>query len=74
MRRSLRLQLWSWNYEPEHTAMGPMAARWAEAMSARGHQVEVVTAHPHYPGPLWGRRLRPYRETRNGIPILRLPL
>ncbi len=74
MRRSLRLQLWSWNYEPEPTAMGPIAARWAEAMSARGHRVEVVTAHPHYPGPLWGRRLRPYRETRNGIPILRLPL
>ena len=74
LKRSLRLQLWSWNYEPEPTAMGPMAARWAEAMSARGHQVEVVTAHPHYPGPLWGRRLRPYRETRNGIPVLRLPL
>ncbi len=54
--------------------MGPMASRWAEAMAARGHQVEVVTAHPHYPGPLWGRRSRPYRETRNGIPVLRLPL
>jgi colanic acid biosynthesis glycosyl transferase WcaI len=54
--------------------MGPIAARWAEAMCARGHEVEVVTAHPHYPGPLWGRRSRPYRETRNGIPILRLPL
>jgi len=51
-----------------------MASRWAEAMSARGHRVEVVTAHPHYPGPLWGHRLRPYRETRNGIPVLRLPL
>jgi colanic acid biosynthesis glycosyl transferase WcaI len=71
---SLRIQLWSWNYEPEPTAMGPIAARWAEAMSARGHQVEVVTAHPHYPGPLWGGRLRPYRETRNGISVLRLPL
>ena len=70
----LRVQLWSWNYEPEPTAMGPIASRWAEAMSARGHEVEVVTAHPHYPGPLWGRRSRPYRETRNGIPILRLPL
>jgi colanic acid biosynthesis glycosyl transferase WcaI len=54
--------------------MGPIAARWAEAMLARGHRVEVVTAHPHYPGPLWGRRSRPYRETRNGIPVLRLPL
>ena len=54
--------------------MGPIAARWAEAMCARGHHVEVVTAHPHYPGPLWGRRVGPYRETRNGIPVLRLPL
>src|SRR5206468_9146160 len=74
LRRSLRLQLWSWNYEPEPTAMGPIAARWAEAMCARGHQVEVVTAHPHYPSALWGRRARPYREVRNGIPVLRLPL
>ncbi len=72
--RPLKIQLWSWNYEPEPTAMGPIAARWAEAMSARGHRVEVVTAHPHYPGPLWGHRSRPYRETRNGIPVLRLPL
>jgi colanic acid biosynthesis glycosyl transferase WcaI len=74
LRRPLRLQLWSWNYEPEPTAMGPIAARWAEAMRERGHHVEVVTAHPHYPGALWGRRTRPYRETRNGIPVLRLPL
>jgi colanic acid biosynthesis glycosyl transferase WcaI len=74
LRRPLRVQLWSWNYEPEPTAMGPIAARWAEAMCARGHQVEVVTAHPHYPGALWGRRARPYRETRNGISVLRLPL
>jgi colanic acid biosynthesis glycosyl transferase WcaI len=73
-KRPLRLQLWSWNYEPEPTAMGPIAARWAEAMCERGHRVEVVTAHPHYPGPLWGRRVRPYRETRDGIPVLRLPL
>ena len=73
-RRPLRLQLWSWNYEPEPTAMGPIAARWAEAMCERGHRVEVITAHPHYPGPLWGRRVRPYRETRDGIPVLRLPL
>lgn len=74
MKRSLHLQLWSWNYEPEPTAMGPIAARWAETMRDRGHRVEVITAHPHYPGPLWGRHARPYRETRNGIPVLRLPL
>jgi colanic acid biosynthesis glycosyl transferase WcaI len=73
-RDALRIQLWSWNYEPEPTAMGPIAARWAEAMCSRGHEVEVVTAHPHYPGALWGRRARPYREMRNGIRVLRLPL
>jgi colanic acid biosynthesis glycosyl transferase WcaI len=43
-------------------------------MCERGHRVEVITAHPHYPGPLWGRHARPYRETRNGVPVLRLPL
>jgi glycosyltransferase involved in cell wall biosynthesis len=34
----------------------------------------VVAAHPHYPEPVWGRRLRPYREIRDGVPVLRLPL
>jgi putative colanic acid biosynthesis glycosyltransferase WcaI len=70
----LRLQLWSWNYAPEPTAMGPIAALWAETMRDRGHEVEVVAAHPHYPGPQWGQRALPYRERRNGIPVIRLPL
>jgi colanic acid biosynthesis glycosyl transferase WcaI len=70
----LRLQLWSWNYAPEPTAMGPIATLWAEAMRDRGHDVEVIAAHPHYPGPLWGQRALPYRERRNGIAVTRLPL
>src|SRR5262245_54204026 len=70
----LRLQLWSWNYAPEPTAMGPIATLWAETMRARGHDVEVVAAHPHYPGLLWGQRTLPYREQRNGIRVTRLPL
>jgi colanic acid biosynthesis glycosyl transferase WcaI len=70
----LKLQLWSWNYAPEPTAMGPIATLWAETMRDRGHEVEVVAAHPHYPGPLWGQRALPYREERNGIPVTRLPL
>jgi colanic acid biosynthesis glycosyl transferase WcaI len=43
-------------------------------MAARGHRVEVIAAHPHYPEPRWGSRRRPYRETRDGIRVLRLPL
>jgi colanic acid biosynthesis glycosyl transferase WcaI len=54
--------------------MGPIATLWAEAMRDRGHDVEVVAAHPHYPGPLWGQRGLPYREQRNGIAVTRLPL
>jgi colanic acid biosynthesis glycosyl transferase WcaI len=69
----LRIQLWSWNYSPEPTAMGPIATLWAEEMAERGHDVSVVTAFPHYPR-IWRQRWLPYRERRNGIPVLRLPL
>jgi glycosyltransferase involved in cell wall biosynthesis len=34
----------------------------------------VIAAHPHYPEPRWGTKVAPYREVRNGIPVLRLPL
>jgi colanic acid biosynthesis glycosyl transferase WcaI len=54
--------------------MGPIAALWAREMAARGHEVEVIAAHPHYPPDVWQQRLRPYREVRDGIRILRLPL
>ena len=43
-------------------------------MRDRGHRVEVVAAHPHYPAGTWGRSFKPYRETRDGIEVLRLPL
>ena len=43
-------------------------------MQRRGYDVSVVAAHPHYPSPQWGRRPTPYRETRDGIPVVRLPL
>ena len=46
----------------------------ARGLAGRGHSVLVVAAHPHYPEPAWGVRLRPYRERRDGIPVLRLPL
>ncbi len=67
-------KLWSYNYDPEPTGIGPVSRVWAEGLRDRGHQVEVVAAHPHYPEPVWGSRMLPYREVRNGIPVLRLPL
>jgi colanic acid biosynthesis glycosyl transferase WcaI len=70
----MRIQLWSYNYDPEPTGIGPVSRVWAEGLRDRGHHVEVVAAHPHYPEPIWGSRLLPYREVRNDIPVLRLPL
>ena len=70
----MRIQLWSYNYDPEPTGIGIVATVWARTMRHRGHHVEVVAAHPHYPEPLWGTRVRPYREVREGIDVLRLPL
>ncbi|MEJ7783701.1 MAG: glycosyltransferase family 4 protein [Solirubrobacteraceae bacterium] len=70
----MRIQLWSYNYDPEPIGIAPVSAVWAQAMKARGHEVEVVAAHPHYPEPVWGHRLKPYREWRDGVRVLRLPL
>jgi colanic acid biosynthesis glycosyl transferase WcaI len=72
--RALRIQLWSYNYDPEPTGIGPVSRTLAEGLRDRGHHVVVVAAHPHYPEAVWGRRARPYRERRNGIHVIRLPL
>ncbi|MDA0185490.1 glycosyltransferase family 4 protein [Solirubrobacter phytolaccae] len=72
--RSLKIQLWSSNYDPEPSGIAPLSSMWAQAMQARGHHVDVVSAHPHYPKPIWGRRVRPYRQVLDGVPVLRLPL
>jgi colanic acid biosynthesis glycosyl transferase WcaI len=71
---ALKIQLWSYNYDPEPTGIGPVSRVWAEGLRDRGHRVQVVAAHAHYPEPVWGSRVLPYRETRNGIPVIRLPL
>ncbi len=70
----MRIQLWSYNYDPEPTGIGIVSTVWARGLRDRGHDVEIVAAHPHYPGPRWGTRLLPYREVRDGIGVLRLPL
>lgn len=70
----MRIQLWSYNFDPEPTGIGVVSTVWARGLRDRGHEVDVVAAHPHYPEPRWGTRLLPYREVRDGIPVLRLPL
>lgn len=70
----MNIQLWSYNYDPEPTGIGPVSTVWARGMTALGHKVDVVAAHPHYPEPRWGTRVRPYRELRGGVSVLRLPL
>ncbi len=70
----MRIQLWSYNYDPEPTGIGPVSTTLARALSERGHDVNVVAAHPHYPAPEWGKRKLPYREQRDSIDVLRLPL
>ena len=73
-RERLQIQLWSYNYDPEPCGIAPLSGVWARAMSELGHEVTVISAHPHYPAPIWGRRIRPYWETCDGIRVLRLPL
>jgi colanic acid biosynthesis glycosyl transferase WcaI len=70
----LKIQLWSHSYAPEPTGIGPVNTVLAEGLRDRGHAVEVIAAHPHYPEPLWGTRVVPYRETRDGVRLLRLPM
>lgn len=50
----MMIQLWSYNYAPEPTGVGPVSTTSARAMRDRGHEVHVVAAHPHYPSPEWG--------------------
>src|SRR2546430_14365806 len=70
----MKIQLWSHSFAPEPTGIGPVTTVWARGLHERGHEVEVVAAHPHYPEPRWGSRVLPYREIRDGIEVLRLPL
>jgi colanic acid biosynthesis glycosyl transferase WcaI len=70
----MAIQLWSYNYDPEPTGIGIVSKVWAHGLRDLGHRVQVVAAHPHYPEPRWGTSKRPYREVRDGIEVVRLPL
>jgi colanic acid biosynthesis glycosyl transferase WcaI len=70
----VKIQLWSYNYDPEPQGIAPLSGILARGLASRGHEVTVVSAHPHYPEPQWGRRFRPYQEWRDGILVLRMPI
>ena len=70
----MRLQLWTIYYPPVPLGIGPMAGSWATEMRGRGHSTQVLTAHPHYPSPAWGRSWRPRRTQENGVDVVRLPV
>jgi colanic acid biosynthesis glycosyl transferase WcaI len=61
-------------FEPEPTSKGLLFAR---ELAARGHEVEVLTGFPNYPGGTVypGYRIRPWvREKVEGITVLRVAL
>jgi len=65
------------NFAPELIGCGKYTTELAQYLRQRGHQIEVVTAPPHYPG--WYVR-EPYRayayasEILDGIPVMRCPM
>lgn len=67
------IQPWSYNCDPKPMGVGPVRTILPRLVVARGSDEEVVAAHPPYPEPVWGKALRPYRETRDGVRVIRLP-
>ena len=62
------------NYGPERTGIAPYTAGMAAGLAAKGHEVRVITAFPHYPE--WrfldGGVERKQRSTLDGVDVLRL--
>lgn len=45
----MKILLLGVNYVPEPTGIAPYTTGLAEGLAGRGHQVRVLTSHPHYP-------------------------
>lgn len=71
--RAVRVTVLGLNYAPEPTGIAPYTARMAAGLLERGHEVNVVTAHPHYPhwslddGAAWSTI-----ERLDGVPVRRV--
>jgi colanic acid biosynthesis glycosyl transferase WcaI len=73
----MRILIIGINYSPEPVGIGPYSTGMAGALAEAGHQVEVLTGKPYYPGwriePEWRRPL--YRRSREGgVAVTRCPL
>ena len=73
----LKILIYGYNYAPEPTGIGKYSGEMAQWLKDKGHEVEVITALPHYPA--WkideayqGKGF--LREVIKGIHIFRTPL
>lgn len=72
--RRIRVAILGINYAPEPTGIAPYTTGLAAGLTARGHDVRVLTGYPHYPQ--WkrvpsGSRLRCYEQI-NAVRVRRL--
>ncbi len=73
----MRVLVCGMNYAPEPVGIGRYTAEMAEWLAARGHEVRVVAAPPHYPAWKVGAGYRGWaykREMIRGVDVLRCPL
>ncbi|WP_245531522.1 glycosyltransferase [Arthrobacter globiformis] len=75
MKKSpLKITILGLHYSPEPSGNAPYTTSLAEGLSAKGHDVRVLTGYPHYPG--WrvhpGFRGWSQAEVMNGIRVKRL--
>ena len=75
--RSQRILIHGINFWPELIGVGRFTGELADYLAERGHQVEAITAVPHYPGwyiraPYRGCRF--YSEQKAGIKVIRAPM
>lgn len=74
----MKLLLLSMNFSPELTGIGKYSGEMAEGLAARGHEVTVVCAPPHYPA--WqvgsGHAAHRYTVDRStpGVTVYRCPI
>jgi len=73
----MKILLYGINYAPELTGIGKYSGELGAWLAARGHEVEVITAHPYYPEwqvPASHRGKRWFSERIEGVRVYRTPL
>ena len=70
----MQVELWSIYFPPVPMGIGPAAGTLAKELIHRGHEVTVVTSHPHYPKPDWGTAWKRKSFARDGLRVVELPI